>query len=590
MNQAQAHRGPDGKGLFEDRGAEAMLAHVRLAILDLTDAAAQPMSTVDGRYVLVFNGEIYNFRELREDLLTLGCTFKSSGDTEVLLHGLSQQGEGFIHKLNGMFAFAFWDRQERVLLLARDPIGIKPLYYAEPESGTLLFSSEIKALFAYQSLKREPDFIALQEHLAFCHAIGDRTAFKAVKRLLPGHLLKWKERERSYQIYRYWQPTFFPHKIIDERQAAQLLREKIKEATIRQMVSDVPVGAYFSGGLDSSLIVQAATTVYKKYFCGYLISYHSRENQLDDFVEDSPYAHYYADDLGIKLEELLIKPEVDTLWPKLIYHLDEPIADPAAIACYLISEKARKSGTSVLLSGQGGDELFGGYPRYWVINSTKWLEFVPYRIRGLIAGLADYLPGSMTGKLGAFMRRVRRVLQEADKTIDERFLCYCGSTQQAEISAVFDPMVREILENRKSMDDDFAFLRTRNYHGIDRYLDRDLSVYLPNHNLLYTDKMSMAVGIEARVPLLDQELVDMVTPWPQELKVKGLKTKYILRKAAKGVVPDRIIDRRKGGFGAPYRKWLRYDLSEMWNDLMSEEMVKQRGWFDYKAIKSARER
>jgi asparagine synthase (glutamine-hydrolysing) len=610
MNRDQAHRGPNGSGVFENSEADAMLAHVRLAILDLSQSASQPMYSADGRFVLVYNGEIYNFRDLRHQLtthnseLTTHNSFHSSGDTEVLLRGLERHGADFVPRLNGMFAFALWDQRERELLLARDPLGIKPLYYTEPAPGQLLFASEIKALCAHPGLDRQPDFFALQHHLAFCHSASERTALAGVRHLPPGCLLRWSERHPRPQITRYWQPAFSGQRSAASGQpspnttqppdfsaAAEQLRAKIQEATARQLVSDVPVGAYFSGGLDSSLIVQAAIARERSRFRCFLISYPPEENRLDGFAEDAPFARSLARHLSLELEELVIKPEVASLWPKLIWHLDEPIADPAAIACYLISRQARQSGTPVLLSGQGGDELFGGYPRYWAIQAGRWFDRLPSLARRGLAGTASaLLPGSAAGWLGPRLRRLRRMLVAAAEPEDERFLAYCASTADDDIGAVLSPAVRAALGQTGSLADCRDRMQRLGHSRLDRCLERDLSVYLPNHNLLYTDKMGMAVGLEARVPLLDQELVDLVTPWPSEWKVRGRQTKAVLREAARGILPDDIIHRPKGGFGAPYRKWLRHDLADMWNDLTAESVVRRRGWFDAAALRRARDR
>lgn len=591
MNVAQAHRGPDGTGVYENPAAGIMLAHVRLAILDLTTAADQPMKTPDGRLVLVFNGEIYNYPELRQELVDKGCVIRSTGDTEVLLRGLELYGEEFISRLNGMFAFALWDESKRELLLARDPLGIKPLYYAQPAPGTLLFASEIKALLKHPGLSRDPDFFALQQHLTFCHASGERTAFKAVKRLSPGGLLKWKADGGQIEGRKYWTPRFQEPLRLDHASAVLQLREELKHAVKRQMISDVPVGAYFSGGLDSSLIARLAVDQDGKDFRCYTIAYPPSENVLDQAADDFDYARRLVEELKVTWDPLIIKPEVVSLWPQLIYHLDEPIADPAAIACYLISQQAKVSGTTVLLSGQGGDELFGGYPRYWAMYATQWVDNIPSGARHLIAEAARrVLPGAWSGRFGANLRRIRRVLVELGRNKCERFMAYCSSTPQPEISGVLHPDVAEEIGQEHGVDECLRMMLQAPFEGLDRCLLRDLTVYLPNHNLLYTDKMGMAVGLEARVPLLDQKLVDMVTAWPLGWKVNKGHTKIILREAAEGWVPPEIIHRRKGGFGAPYRKWLRHDLREMWEDLTSEAVVKRRGWFDYQALKNIRAR
>jgi len=279
-----------------------------------------------------------------------------------------------------------------------------------------------------------------------------------------------------------------------------------------------------------------------------------------------------------------------SLWPKLIYHLDEPIADPAAIASYLISNTAREHGTKVLLSGQGGDELFGGYVRYQVMSTTNWMSSLPGALQRALSTGADMIPGSMEGGIGATARRVRRVFQGLNPNPDKRFLAYCGSTPFPEIIKALDADFYQAVSESSPWDECLEHMNEQGLKGVDRFLERDLSFYLPNHNLLYTDKMGMAVGLEARVPLLDLELVNKAVGYPGEWKVSGNTTKAILREAARGIIPNEIIKRKKAGFGAPYRKWLRYDLGELWNDLTSEQTVKRRGWFNHAGLQEARRR
>ncbi|MGH9797970.1 MAG: asparagine synthase (glutamine-hydrolyzing), partial [Candidatus Polarisedimenticolia bacterium] len=435
MGLRQAHRGPDGSGVFEDPAAGIALGHVRLAILDLTDAGAQPMSTPDGRHVIVYNGEIYNYKDLRARLIARGERFVSTGDTEVLLRGLALEGEDFLTRLNGMFALALWDRRERELLLARDPLGVKPLYYVEPEPGCLLFASEIKALLAHPRIRRAPDFEALLQHLAFCHACGDRTAFEGIRRLPPGMLLRWG---RSTRLRRYWRAPFGDAARGSRGASVARLRETLAEATTRQLISDVPVGSFFSGGIDSTLVTALAGS--HPLRC-YTVTYPSSENVLDGAVEDAPYARRVAAILGLSHREREIKPDVVTLLPKLIYHLDEPLADPAVIACYLVSEQARLDGRPVLLSGQGGDELFAGYPRYRAMLMTRWAGMLPAGLRRRIAAVARSLPGAYEGTGGAVVRRARRLLTSLDGDLDRRFLSYAASTPDAAIFEVLRPEV-----------------------------------------------------------------------------------------------------------------------------------------------------
>lgn len=590
MNAAQAHRGPDGQGVYEDAETGIALAHVRLAVLDPSAAAAQPMHSSDNRFALIFNGEIYNFRELRQKLVGRGHTFTSSGDTEVLLHGLQEYGIAFIEQLNGMFAFAWWDRRERELLLARDHIGIKPLYYAIPQPGTLLFASEIKALCAHPSLKREPDFEALQQHLAYCHASGDRTALKGVKRLRPGHWLRWRATTRQIEIKNFWRLSFKQGQAEDRREAAAELQRLVREATIKQLVSDVPVGAFLSGGLDSSFLATIAAKEIGRDLRCYTITYPNVDNTLDRAHQDAPYARRLAKTLGVRLEEIELSPAVADLWPKLIHHLDEPIADPAVISSYLICKLAKENHTTVLLSGQGADELFCGYPRYPLMQATNALHHLPRFLRSLVSRSAHCLPGAREGRLGAFLRRARRVLVELERTPEERFLSYCANTPEHEVSRIISPELNEALRGHTFLDDCLQHMNVTGLAGLQRLQERDLSIYLPNHNLLYTDKTAMAVGLEARVPLLDIELVNRAVRYPYEWLLAGRKTKVLLRDAARGVVPEEIIDRPKAGFGAPYRKWLRYDLAEMWHELTTETSVHARGWFDFSALQDIRAR
>lgn len=590
MNRVQRHRGPDGMGVFEDPAAEIVLAHTRLAILDLSAAAEQPMHSPDGRYVLVFNGEIYNFRELRSFLQQRGHFFVSTGDTEVILHGVMEEGCDFLPRLNGMFALAIWDRRNRELVLARDPLGVKPIYYATPKPCTLLFASEIKALCAHSAMRREPDFEVLQQHLAYCHSASDRTALKGVRRLEPGSLLRWRSHSRSHETARFhaW-PAGQPEDG-QKDDAGGPLRELIRAGVARQMVSDVPLGVLLSGGLDSSFIGAIAARVSGRQLQCYTTTYSSKGRQLDPAHEDLRYARLMARELGTELREIELEPKVAELWPRLIWHLDEPIADPAAIASYLLCQLARSVGTKVLLSGQGGDELFCGYPRYWAMRRSHGLRKIPKRFREAIASAARCLPAAHTGDLGAFFRRLRRGLAGLAETPARQFLGFCAHTEEHEIDKVLSPAFHHEVQGRSFADDCLRRMELLDLQGLQSFRARDLSTYLPNHNLLYTDKTAMAVSVEGRVPLLDLEVAAQSLRYPDDCLVSGPETKVILRRAARGIVPETIIRRSKAGFGAPYRNWLRHDLAPLWDDLSSEAAVARRGWFDYKSLCSARQR
>jgi len=376
----------------------------------------------------------------------------------------------------------------------------------------------------------------------------------------------------------------------DRREAVSELKELLGDASIRQLVSDVSVGSFLSGGIDSSVITTLASQKAGRDFQCYTITVPAVENQLDQMVDDAPYARKLARQLGLPLKEIEISADIAELWPHLIRHLDEPIADPAAITCYLISRLARDNGTTVLLSGQGGDELFCGYPRYMVMHLTRWLHRVPQFMRRLVAETSHLLPGSVEGVAGAQLRRLKRTLTAFSLKPEEQFLSYCANTPQTAISQILSPDFRAELQGRKFMSDCLEHMEQEKLDGLRRLHERDLFIYLPNHNLLYTDKMGMAAGVEIRVPLLDLELVKRVLTYPYEWLLELGKTKVLFRDAARGIVPDEIIDRPKAGFGAPFRKWLRYDLQEMWDELTSETSIRKRGWFDYRALQGIRER
>lgn len=590
MNAAQAHRGPDGQGVWEDAEAGIALAHVRLAILDLSDAAAQPMRSPDGRGVVVFNGEIYNFRDLRRQMEAHGEIFRTTGDTEILLRGLQREGEAFLERLNGMFALAYWDRNSQELLLARDQLGVKPLYYCEPRPGVLVFASEIKALLVHPDVRRDVDPEAIVQHLTFGHASGERTALRGVRRLAPGSTLRWRREPRDLALRTFWRPRFDPYDTASRQEGARRLRAALSTAVDRQLVADVPVGAFLSGGLDSSFITALAGQRTGPRLECFTVAFPPEANMIDQVDPDAPHARRVAQALGLKLHEQEIQPDVVELLPRLIYHMDEPLVDPAILSCYLIARLASEQGVPVLLSGQGADELFAGYPRYPAMRGTSWLARSPLWMRRPIAGLGRMLPGAREGRLGVAARRLRRVFRDLDLPPDARFLSLCSAVPVSEVERALSGDFRSTLSGRSPHAACLEHMTRSGIGGTSRHLERDLSVYLPNHNLLYTDKMCMAVGLEARVPFLDLDLVSLATAMPVSWKVSGRQTKVILREAAEGVVPTEVIRRRKAGFSAPFRKWLRYDLAQFWGDMTSEAVVRRRGWFDPKALQDARGR
>lgn len=589
MNLAQSHRGPDGSGVFERFDEEAALGHVRLSILDLTDAAAQPMLSECGRYVLTYNGEIYNYRELRERIGTPRTDYRSSGDTEVLLRGLIRFGSDFVSELNGIFAFGLWDRWEQRLLLARDPLGVKPLYYTELAGGRLVFASELKAILCHSGVKIEPDPLAITQHLTVGHACGNRTAIRGIERLAPGSMLRWSGAGRTAQTASYWKPDYSPGPCHDLGEAIEALRSTTQVAVRRQMVSDVPMGAFLSGGLDSSLIVTLASRDAPELSCFTTTAGGGPAAALDGMHDDAPYAEGLARTLGLPLTLVPLRASFSDLLPRLIYMMDEPIVDPAVINCYLISEQARDAGIKVLLSGQGADELFGGYPRYRAMAVASCLDGLPSGIRNALARGGQLLPGARAGSLGPTLRRIRRLLAGLELSAHERFLQYCCHTSPVVVDGLMHPDFCDWGDRPSPLADCLTDMAESPWTAPDQCLQRDLTVYLPNHNLLYTDKMGMAAGVETRVPLLDLELVRLANSLPYAWKVSPRHLKSILRRSARGIVPDAIIDRPKAGFGAPFRNWLRNDLGELWEDVAGKASIERRGWFSYDAVTAIRE-
>jgi asparagine synthase (glutamine-hydrolysing) len=547
------------------------------------------MMSPDRQFALVFNGEIYNYRDIRDTLKSRGYEFKSSGDTEVVLYGLIEFGADLLTRMNGIFALAFWDMAKRELLLARDQVGVKPLYYTTFSDGALIFASELKALLAHPEVPRRLDPEVLTQHLVFCHSCSDNTILQGIKRLPPGSFMKWDDKKRRLEISQFWKPRYEPKSDMPRNDAVLELRSLLREATSRQMISDVPVGLFLSGGLDSALIsALAKAEASAKSLKAFTITYPPSHNTVDRLVEDAPYARFLAQRLAIDQEEEEITPEIATLWPSLIYHLDEPLADPAAIAAYMVCRRARAQGFPVLLSGQGADELFAGYPRYQALTYASMLDGLPQFTRTALGAVSKLLPEAGVDGGVRVIRRTRRFLTSLAQTPDERFLSFAAPTAEKAALAVLSDDFRNGLRSRKPGDTSRAQMEAGGLNGTDRWLNRDFTSYLPNHNLLYMDKMGMAASVEVRVPLLDMELVNRVNMYPDTWKVTRGTTKSILRDAARGIVPDEIIDRPKAGFGAPYKKWLRDDLHEMWEDLTAEGVVKRRGWFDYESLKSAR--
>jgi asparagine synthase (glutamine-hydrolysing) len=566
-----AHRGPDGSGAFVDETGTIGLGHTRLSIIDLSDTGAQPMTSRNGRYTITFNGEIYNYREIRAELAQKGVRFVGHSDTEVLLEGYAELGPEILGKLNGIFAFAIHDAEKREVFLARDHLGIKPLYYAQTPTA-VVFGSEIKAFMGLADVSHEIDPSALRRYLTFLWCPGEQTLFRAVKKLDPGGAMVLRDGQ-VVRRWTYWTPPVYaPRRDWTPKQCAAELHETINRCVARQMVSDVPVGAFLSGGLDSSSVVAAARVQAPDILCFTIDA--GREEGSE---EDLPYARSVAAAMGVELKE--IRVDSATMADRLAdmpYILDEPLADPACLNVLFIAELARSNGVKVLLSGAGGDDLFTGYRRHTALAFDGMWDQVP---SGLRRGAANGM-GRLTGH-GAVLRRLKKALAsgalDGDRRISANFawgpfglpddLLAPDLREECAEEDVFEPMQQLLAEN--------AQLPT-----IEKCLLLEQRFFLGDHNLTYTDKMSMMAGVETRVPLLDIELIDFAARVPVDWKQHGLTTKWILKQSQIGRLPNANIFRPKTGFGAPLRNWLHSEMRDMVEDLTSPSTIRDRGLFD----------
>jgi asparagine synthase (glutamine-hydrolysing) len=582
MNAVQAHRGPDDVGVWFDARAGVGLCHRRLSIIDLSPAGRQPMHDMTGRAVITYNGEIYNYLTLKKELEQAGYLFRSSSDTEVILNLYLSEGIAFLEQLNGIFSLALWDVNERLLLLARDPMGVKPLYYTEL-SDAVLFASEIKAILRCPKVPRTLDVDALRAYLTFLWAPGTNTILKAVRKVLPGEALLVKE-GRIIRKWRYARPHFRePIQNLSAKETTAELRHLLREAVQRQMISDVPVGAFLSGGLDSSTVV-------------YFAREWAQSGQLDCFtiacdgglldseglVDDYPYAERVAQALGVKLHTIRVGHEMADRVAEMVWHLDEPQPDPACLNVLLISELARREGIPVLLSGAGGDDLFTGYRRHVAHTFEPYWTWLPRPIIDLMARGTQRLNHGRT-----VFRRLSKLLAHANGDETASLIGYFYWADPLVVDNLFTKEAQEgfSLSHVSAMLQRTLLELPRETPSLNQMLYLELRHFLADHNLNYTDKMSMARGVEVRVPLLDPDIVSFAAKLPLRQKQRGRVGKWVLREAMRGLLPDEVLNRPKTGFAAPLRRWVRKDLRPLIEDVLGEPSIRQRGLFEPAAVK-----
>ncbi len=573
-----AHRGPDDAGEWISPGGKVGLAHRRLSIIDLSPLGHQPMLDAAGAAVIVFNGEIYNFRELRAQLEAEGHRFLSQSDTEVLLVLYRVRGEAMLPMLNGIFAFAIFDQSDRTLFLACDPMGVKPLYFSEGRDG-FVFASELKALAMLPNLSRPLDVAALYRYLGFLWSPGGATPFKGVGRLGPGEALRVKD-GRVARRWRWAAPVSMKVQFSsDETETIRSVQGALRTAVRRQLIADVPVGAFLSGGLDSGAVVAMAREVSPDIECFTIDTGTVRDPGV---VDDLPYARRVAKHLGVKLHEIRVdSSRMAADLERMVFQLDEPLADPAPLNVLYISQLARQHGVKVLLSGAGGDDLFTGYRRHRALMLECYWAWMPQAAR---QGLRTVT--SSIGQGGALGRRLAKAFAHADLPPDKRLVGYFLWADPERVLGLFAAEHRAALANEVMTAplDDYLGALPPGLSPLQRMLALEQRFFLTDHNLLYTDKMSMAAGVEVRVPFLDNDLVRLANALPPELKQRGAEGKWVLKKAMEPYLPHDVIYRPKTGFGAPLRHWLRHELREWVGDILSADTLRRRGLFDPKAV------
>lgn len=552
MGQSIAHRGPDAEGFWADPGLG--LVHRRLSIIDLS-TGDQPIGNEDGSIQVVFNGEIYNFQSLRVGLEAKGHRFRTKSDTEVLVHLYEEHGEALVEQLRGMFTFALWDRNQRVLLLARDRLGIKPLYiYRDAEK--LLFGSELKAILAHPGVPRVVHNAALEDYLAFGMTTGARSIFQQIDKLPPGHTLRVKADELNRAPRRYWQLRIEPERRRSADDWLEAIRAKLAEAVQLHLIADVPVGAFLSGGLDSSLVVGLSAGATQGPLHTFSIGF------AEEAFSELPFARQVAERYHTQHTEEIVTPDAVTLLDELTRYYDEPFADSSAIPTFLVSRLAARS-VKVVLSGDGGDEAFGGYARYaHDLKEAALRRWLPGLVRRAVLGplarvwpKADWLPRPLRAK-----------------TLLTNIALEPGPAYANTLALCRQPLRRQLLAPDRAAELDGyeperivreGYATAPGDDPLGGMIAADVATLLPDDYLVKVDRASMANGLEARPPLLDHELLELTARMPSHWKVRNGETKWLFKRACRQWLPDAVLNRRKQGFEMPIDAWLRGPLREM---------------------------
>ncbi len=576
-----AHRGPDDEGYYIN-GAVA-LGQRRLAILDLA-GGRQPMSNEDETVWVTFNGEIYNFQDLRQRLEGLGHRFATRSDTEVIVHAYEQYGTDCVKELRGMFAFALWDQRAHMLTLARDRVGKKPLFYAEA-GGQLVFASELQGLLEYPGLPRQVDWTAVDDYLTYGYIPAPKTIFHGVHKLPPAHFLTLKLRAdgaagREMRVERYWRLAYEPKLKLSEQQAAEELLEVLTEAVRLRLVADVPLGALLSGGMDSSIVVALMSKL-----CGRPVKTFSIGFDEQEFDELS-YARLVAQRYATDHHEFVVRPNTLDILPTLVRHYGEPYADSSAIPTYYVARLTRDHVT-VALNGDGGDECLAGYERYAGSQVADRYQKIPALIRTLgIEPLSRLIPGGSLRR--SQLRQARRFLQVASQPAPQRYLRWVGRLSWSQRMTLYAPEFQAQLAGYQAegwLLGKWEQVAREGLQPLDRMLAIDVESYLPYDLLVKMDIATMANSLEARSPFLDHRVMEFCARLPTRYKLRGTRLKHLLKKAATGLLPPQTLARRKMGFGVPVGNWMRGELGSWMEDLLLSPRALKRGYFQPEALR-----
>ncbi len=574
MNGVMRHRGPDDAGVWVGGNGRIALAQRRLAIVDLSPTGHQPMSNEDGSVWITYNGEIYNHPTLRPQLEARGHRYRGTSDTETILHLYEEYGRNCVTHLRGMFAFALWDERQQTLLLARDRFGKKPLVYAQTADG-LVFASELKALLQDEQVSREIDELALQEYLTYGFVPAPRTIFRQIRKLPPAHTLLWQNGRIT--ITRYWSLSYLPKLALSEAEAAEQLTHHLREAVQIRLMSDVPLGAFLSGGIDSSAVVAFMAEAMKEPVKTFSIGFSA------DSYDETAYARQVAAHFQTEHHEFFVAPDALAILPELVWGYGEPFADSSALPTYYVAKMTRQHVT-VALNGDGGDELFGGYARYQAHRLALSFERLPHFLREkLLPAFAAFLPES--DAYGSPTRRLKHFLLAQQQPLDRRYGRWLTLMDDAQKFALYTP---DFAAQMRPYD---AFTplaevyeQTADLPWLDRLLHLDSHTYLPDDLLVKVDIATMLHSLEGRSPFLDHELAEFAARLPLSYKIRGRQGKYLLRKALAPYLPPAILRRPKQGFAVPLAGWFRRELRETVQAVLLDERAVARGIFQETAV------